>query len=235
MVSARYCPRLRRGILKKKLFILIGKDLLKLKKKKWVPFLKPPHCKSFFLEPLIRNDVILCFKNKKRVVDLKREHARIFSVLRQLSTFFRTLRRNLLQRIFFKLKQTQNKLLIKAFFDHVELRLDTLLVRSQFVTSFYHARWLTSSGFVFLNGVSLQTISYKLILGNCVGVKHFFILKRFFFNTSTFRLPPEYLEINYNLLCFLVLQMPDKSKTPPFVKQYSFFFSLHEMTQFSSI
>jgi ribosomal protein S4 len=234
MASDRYCPRFRRGIFKKKLLIFIGKDLIKLKKKKWFPFLKK-NCKSFFLEPLIRNDVILCLKKKKRVIDLKREYARIFLILRQLATFFRTLRRNFLQRIFFKLKQTQNKLLIKAFFDHVELRLDTLLVRAQFVTSFYHARWLTSSGFVFLNGVSLRTISYKLIIGNCLGIKHFFLLKRFFFNTSIFRLPPEYLEINYNLLFFLVLQIPDKLKKKIAVKQYSFFFSLHEMTQFSSI
>jgi ribosomal protein S4 len=235
MASDKYCPRLRRGILKKKRLIFIGKDLLKLKRKKWSPFFKKYYCKSFFLEPLIRNDLILCFKKKKRVIDLKREYARIFFVLRQLSTFFRNLRINFLQRIFFKLKQTQNKLLIKAFFDDVELRLDTLLVRTQFVTSFYHARWLTSSGFVFLNGVRLRTISYKLIIGNCLGIKHFFLLKRFFFNTSTFSLPPEYLEINYTLLCFLVLQIPDKFKTKIAVKQYCFFFSLHEMTQFSSI
>jgi ribosomal protein S4 len=225
MVSDRYCPRLRRGILKKKLLIFIGKDLVKLKKKKWFPFLKKYYCKSFFLEPLIRNDVILCFKKKKRVViDLKREYARIFSVLRHLSTFFRTLKRNFLQRIFFKLKQTQNKLLIKAFFDHVELRLDTLLVRAQFVISFYHARWLISSGFIFLNGLSLRTISYKLIIGNCLGIKHFFLLKRFFFNTSTFSLPPEYLEINYNLLCFLVLQIPDKLKKKNRCKAILLFF-----------
>jgi ribosomal protein S4 len=235
MVNDRYCPRLRRGILKKKLLIFIGKDLLKLKKKKWSPFLKKYYCKSFFLGPLIRNDVILCFKRKKRVIDLKREYARIFSVLRQLSTFFRTLKRNFLQRFFFKLKQTQNKLLIKAFFDHVELRLDTVLIRAQFVKSFYHARWLTSSGFVFLNGVRIQTVSYKLIIGNCLGIKHFFIFNRFFFNTTTFSLPPEYLEINYNLLCFLVLEIPDKSKKKSSVKQYYFFFFLHEMTQFSSI
>jgi ribosomal protein S4 len=235
MASDRYCPRLKRGILKKKLIIFIGKDLLKLKKKKWFPFLKKNYCKSFFLEPLIRNDVILCFKKKKRIIDLKREYSRIFFVLRQLSTFFRTLRRNFLQRIFFKLKQNQNKLLIKAFFDYVELRLDSLLIRAQFVISFYHARWLISSGFVFLNGLRLRTISYKLIIGNCLGIKNFFLLKRFFFNTSTFSLPPEYLEINYNLLCFLVLQIPDKLKKKKALKQYSFFFSLHEMTQFSSI
>jgi ribosomal protein S4 len=109
-----------------------------------------------------------------------------------------------------------------------------LLVRAQFVSSFYYARWLTSSGFVFLNGVSLRTISYKLVVGNCLGIKHFFLLKRFFFNTNTFCLPPEYLEINYNILCFLVLEVPDKRKKKIATKQYSFFFYLHEMTQFSS-
>jgi ribosomal protein S4 len=236
MVSDKhYCPRLRRGILKKKRLTFIGKDLIKLKKQKWVPFLKKYYCKPFFLEPLIRNDVILCFKKQQRVIDLKREYARIFFVLCQLSTFFRTLRRNFLRRIFLKLRQTQSKLLIKAFFDHVELRLDTLLVRAQFVRSFYHARWLTSSGFVFLNGFCLRTISYKLLIGNCLGIKQFFLLKRFFFNTTTFSLPPEYLEINYNLLCFLVIKVPGKTKKKISTKQYSFFFSLHEMTQFSSV
>jgi ribosomal protein S4 len=234
MASDRYCPRFRRGIFKKKRLLFIGKDLIKLKKKKWFPFFKKYYCKSFSFEPLIRNDVILCFKRKKRVIDLKREYARIFLVFRQLAAFFRTLRRNFLQRTFLNLKQTQNKLLLKAFFDNVELRLDTLLVRAQFVTSFYHARWLTNSGFVFLNRVRLRTISYKLIVGNCLRIKHFFLLKRFFFNTNTFCLPSEYLEINYNLLCFLVVAVPEKLKKKIAVKQYSFFFSLHEMTQFYS-
>jgi ribosomal protein S4 len=230
--SRYYTPRLRRGILKKKRLLFMGKDLIKLKKKKWLLFLKKHYCKAFFLEPLVRNDVLLCFKKKNRVVDLKREYARIFLFTRQLSAFFRTLKKKFLQRIFLKLKRSHKKLLVQTFFCQVELRLDTLLVRSLIVKSFYHARWLVSYGFVFLNKVKLRIISFKLIVGSFVGIKHFFLLKRFFFNTTTFSLPPEYLEINYNLLCFLVIQVSEKNKKKTALKQYSFFFSLHEMTQF---
>jgi ribosomal protein S4 len=232
MVNARYLPKLRYGILKNKRIILIKKNLKKLKnKKKWFRLVKfrnhPPRWK--FVEKLLRNDTHLCAERKKlhtgRFFDLQKEYTHTFFSIRQLATYL-LLKAKILRTFFSQVPKTDKKVSTKSFFDFIETRLDVLLLRINFVSSLYHARWLISSGFVYINNALFRVASYRVHIGDSVRVSKLFFLKKYFFNTSTFSFPAEYLEINYNLLRVVIIQIPQCLKENEIVKQYSFFFFL---------
>ena len=78
MSKSRYYPRLKRGIINEKNYILTSKELAKLKKKKWTNFLK----NKLTINPLVRNDVFLIHN---KILDLRKHYKN--GVLRK-QTFF---------------------------------------------------------------------------------------------------------------------------------------------------
>jgi ribosomal protein S4 len=136
------------------------------------------------------------------------------------------------QNLFLEKVNKYQRLPINTISNFVEFRLDVLLLKTNFVKSLYHSRWLISSGFVFINNAVCRAISYRVSIGDNVRIKKFFFLRKYFFSISSFNLPSEFLEINYDLLSFVIITVPGFFTKQLIAKQYSFFFSLQNITNF---
>jgi ribosomal protein S4 len=223
MSNVRYKPRYKKGILRNTKYLLIAKDLKKLKKKKWGAFLKT-FISAALQEPLIRNDLRLM---QNRTVDLRKEHTRLFFYKRQVSSFFSTFRGSVLREIFLNRPGV-------SFLDFVELRLDMLLLRSCLLKTPYQARWLVASGFVLVNCKVIRVVSYIVRVGDFVQIiKN--ISAGSFFNFSTFSLPSEYLEISYETFSVVVVESPSNKIRKEAIKLYSFFLGVEEIANFSRL
>jgi len=232
MSNARYKPRLKKGFLNNKQFMLVGKDLKKLTKQKWNSFFKSS-VDAKFLEPFIRNDIHLI---QSRTVDLRKEYARALSYKRQVGAFFNTIKKKSLREFFFKSsKNFGNASSLEFLIDSIELRLDTLLLRSNLAKTLHQARWLISSGFVFVNKKVSRTNSYKLGVGDLIEIKNLSFQKSSFFTLRTFNLPPEYLEVNFETLSLVVVDIPSKKAKKEILKLYPFFLGVQEIINFNKV
>jgi hypothetical protein len=185
MGNVRYNPRLKVGVLKNKRVILSGKNITKINKKKWASLLKFNYFRSRILEPLVRNDIEICLEKnikKQRVFDLRKNFSNVFFLIRQLSSYYRTFKTKPLRQFFLEHFRSSQKLMpIKTLFDFIELRIDVLLLRTNLVSSLFYARWLVSSGFVFINNSVCREISSSTFAGDCLEIKKLFFFKFFFF------------------------------------------------------
>ena len=232
MSNARYKPRLKRGILNSKQFTLVGKDLKKLKKQKWNSFLRSSVDASF-LEPFIRNDVHLI---QTRTVDLRKEYARALSYKRQVSAFFNTVKKSSLRTSFFKSsKNLGNSSFLDFFIDSLELRLDTLLLRSNLAKTLHQARWLISSGFVSVNKKVTKINSSRIEVGDFIEIKKVNFQKSSFFSLRTFNLPPEYLEVNFETLSLILVDKPSRKAQKETLKLYPFFLGVQDIINFNKV
>jgi ribosomal protein S4 len=177
MSSNRYKPRLKKGILKNKRFLVTGKNLRTLKKNKWKPFLKK-FINTSLLETLIRNDVSLI---PNRILRLEKSYSRSLYYKRQLSSFFSTFRGVVLHS--FSLESSRNFFLL-----FLEFRVDLLLLRAKLAKTLYHARWLVSSGFLFINRSLTCIPSFRLRQGDFLQVRKDNLVNNFFFNLLSFKL-----------------------------------------------
>jgi len=220
MSNTRYKPRLKRGILGSKRFVLSTKNLKTLKKLKWKSVSKT-FVGSRSLEPLIRNDV---HPIQNRTFDLRKSYKKSVLCKQQTSAFLSTFSKKELRNLF------STKSGIKSACDSIEMRLDMVLLRSNLVKSLHQARWSIASGFVYLNNSPVRTLSRQLNIGDLVQIKH---KEKHFFNSVVFNLPSDYLEVNYNILSVVLVNYPSAKSEKEMTKLYNFFFGLEEIANFN--
>ena len=209
--NKRYQPRLKQSILNNKCFAPISKNLTNLKRLKWQNFVRT-HKKS---NQLVRNDL---FFVDFKIADLQKGYASELLYKQKFFAFFNTLKKKSFERIFKRFKNIHsNVFFINYILNHIELRLDMILFRSNFVLTIHQARILIHSGLVRVNGNIVTSASYRLELGDLIEV----LLKRkkAIFSNYTVNLPVSFLEINYETFSIVVIDKPNKkdmSKILPF-------------------
>jgi ribosomal protein S4 len=222
MSNTRYKPRLKKGVLGNKRFVLSTKKLTNLQKRKW-QILSKTSATSQSFESLIRNDVLLV---QNKTFDLRKNHKKSLVLKQQLFAFFGTFRKKRLANIF------SSKVGVNRICDFIEMRLDMILVRSKLAKTLSQARWCISSGFVLVNATSVRVHSHSLHVGDLICLKH---KEKPFFNSMVFNLPPDFLEVNYQTLSVAVVNYPGRKNYKEMIKLYHFFFGLEEIVHFNKI
>ena len=222
MSNTRYKPRLKKGVLGNKRFVLSTKKLTNLQKRKWQILSKTSAASQYF-ESLIRNDVLFV---QNKIFDLRKNYKKALVLKRQLSAFFSTFRKKKLIHIF------SPKIGIKFVCDLIEMRLDMVLVRSKLVKTLSQARWCIASGFVFVNGSVIKVHSHPLGVGDLINLNY---KEKKFFNSVVFNLTPDYLEVNYHVLSAVVVNRPSRKSEKEMIKLYHFFFGLEEIAHFNKV
>ena len=175
------------------------------------------------LEPLIRNDLVLIENN---LFDLRKSYKKGLLLKQQTSSFLGTFSKKKLRHIF------SSKRGVKSVCDHIETRLDMILIRSNLAKTLYQARWCVSSGFVSVNGVSVRVHSQKLQVGDLVRLNY---RQNDFFNSMVFNLPADYLEVNYNLMSVVLVGYPSFRSEKEISKLYSFFLGVDDIINFNKM
>jgi ribosomal protein S4 len=220
MSNTLYKPRLKKGILGNKCFVLSTKNFKNLKKRKWRVVSKT-FVNSSSSDSLIRNDVHLI---QNKTFDLRRSYKKALLCKQQTSAFFSTFSKKDLRNIF------SSKLGIKSACDLLEMRLDMVLFRSNLVKTLHQARWCITSGFISVNNTPVRTINYKLNVGDLVRIKH---KEKFFFNSRVFSPSSDYLEVNFDILSVVIVNYPSLKNKKEMTKLYHFFFGLEEIANFN--
>jgi ribosomal protein S4 len=222
MSSTKYKPRLKKGILGNKSFVLSAKNLKSLKKRKWRIVSKTfSNTRSF--EPLIRNDVHLI---QNRTLDLRKSYKKALVCKQQTSAFLSTFSKKQMRHIF------SPKQDIKSSCNIIEMRLDMVLLRSNLVKTLHQARWCIVCGFVLVNGTFVKTLSYELNVGDLVQLN---FKEQDLFKTTVFSLPSDYLEVNYNILSVVVVGRPSEKEEKSLSKLYNFFLGSEEIANFNKM
>ena len=143
--------------------------------------------------------------------------------------FYGYLKKKHLKSIIKKLRKKTNLsyFLVKL----LESRLDSVLYRSHFVSSFRDARQLISHGHVFVNGNKIITSSFVLSDGDVISLSknvHRLIEKKVL-NSSLVPITPKYLQVNYKIFHIIFL---GNLKINQLVNQFSFWVSFKTLTEF---
>lgn len=215
MSNSRYQPRLKRGVIRNNNFILTSKNFEKLKKKKWTTFVK----RRTEMAPLIRNDIFLI---QSKVFDLRKSYKHGLLHKQAFFAFFSSFRKSFLKRIMYPC----NRNLILNFIDKVELRLDFVLFRANFVNSLYAARSAINHKLVTINGVLVSSPTCELKKGDLVEVKFKELPK---LEENTLNLPVEFLEVNHEIFSIVVLEKPSDDTLYGMAYFYRSFLGLSEI------
>ena len=143
--------------------------------------------------------------------------------------FYGYLKKKYLKSIIKKIRKKTNLsyFLVKL----LESRLDSVLYRSHFVSSFRDARQLISHGHVFVNGNKIITSSFVLSDGDVISLSknvHRLIEKKVL-NSSLVPITPKYLQVNYKIFHIIFL---GNLKINQLVNQFSFWVSFKTLTEF---
>ena len=133
---------------------------------------------------MIRNDLFLI---QNKILDLRKEYKRVLSKKQEVSAFFNTLRGKTLKKIF--LLECNSNSPIDNVLIFLELRIDIILLRANFVKTFQEARWLIASGFVLVNEKPMRVFSFTSKIGDYIRItKKSENQIPFFFKLTTFNL-----------------------------------------------
>lgn len=166
MPLIRYKPRLKKSLLKRRPITFLKNNTKNLKKQKWRLTLKW-RIKRYFIRT-IRNDVAA---QRKRVLRLQNRHTQLFRFKQKLTRAFNTITNKSLKNFFSSLsKKRFLKQSMHLFNTFLELRLDTVLLKTNFVITLHQARWLISSGCISMNNKRVAYISQKLRYGDWVRI-----------------------------------------------------------------
>lgn len=218
MSHSRYQPRFKRGIIRNKNYLLTSKNFEKLKKKKWTSFKK----RKSDIAPLVRNDVFLI---QNKVFDLKKSYKQGLFQKQAFFAFFSSFKKSFLR----KMLHSCNRNTILNFIDKVELRLDFVLFRANFVNSLYAARSIINRKLVFINGVLASSSACELKTGDLIEVKFKEPPK---FLENTLNLPVGFLEVNHEIFSIVVLEKPSEDKLQTTACFYRSFLGLSEIKNF---
>lgn len=216
--NKRYQPLLKQSILNNKCFAPVSKNLINLKRLKWQNFVRT-HKKN---NRLIRNDL---FFVDSKISDLQKGYTNELLYKQRFFAFFNTLKKKPFGQTFKYFKNIHSNILFINFvLNRIELRLDMILFRSNFVLTIHQARALIHSGFVRVNSNIVTSASYCLELGDLIEV----VLKRksFIFSNYTLNLSVSFLEINYETFSIVVIDKPNEKDIS---KILPFFFNLNSL------
>lgn len=184
-----YRPKLKRGIFENKRFVIVSKALGKLSREKWRLFLMFHSCSSF-QEQFIRNDVSLIQKQASQ----RQKYSLLIVLSRGIKCFFSTCKGK-------SVKNLLSRSLANSTLSSLELRLDLCLMRSCLAKTLHQARWFIFSGFVFVNCLCIKSSSHQLSKGDFVKITQ--KMNSSGFNEFSFLLPPNFLEVNYEISGFV--------------------------------
>jgi small subunit ribosomal protein S4 len=146
---------------------------------------------------------------------------KLLDIKQSLKLFYPNLRENSFKRNIKLSLQSPSKTLDKLT-SVVESRLDSVLFRSCFVTSFQEARQLVNHRFVIVNGVCITSANKKIHKGDVIVIKNRFITKDMFLAVITSRSIPNYLELDFKNLTIVFLWDTDfKNTYYPMKMKYS--------------
>lgn len=119
-----------------------------------------------------------------------------------------------------KLVAKKNYNLLDHFMFYFEMRLDSVLVRSNFAYSFPHARQIIKHGFINVNGSRVNVTSFMVSPGDVIEICD--SKKEYLFNVLSKRLrdlmvltsAPEYLDVDYSLMSLLVIARASDKNVP---------------------
>nr|YP_009118112.1 ribosomal protein S4 [Malawimonas californiana]AJF22865.1 ribosomal protein S4 [Malawimonas californiana] len=111
----------------------------------------------------------------------------------------------------------------------LEKRIDTIIYRLNFASSFMEARQLINHGHVLINGRSITKTSYITNIGDKIEIiKNYYpllkksIIKRIKKKSIHINCP-NYLEVNYNVFCAVLVKQPEIDSIPyPTIKNNEF-------------
>nr|NP_066322.1 ribosomal protein S4 [Malawimonas jakobiformis]AAG13689.1 ribosomal protein S4 [Malawimonas jakobiformis] len=119
---------------------------------------------------------------------------------------------------------TNSKYLINL----LERRLDTILFRINWASSFFNARQLINHGHILINGNIVNVSSHLVNIGDKIEVKkdsQKLLKKNLIDRIKNKQITincPSYIEVNYNILCAIVIFNPTESFVPfPTIKNIS--------------
>lgn len=219
MSGIRYKPRLKKRFLKNQ-NALPALNLTSLKKLKWRTSIINVDKDLTFL----RNDTLILHN---QTLD-QRKYYKVGCVTKQkFFALFSNLKKKDLKKYFSIIKKhVEGSSRVNVFFNLLIHRLDFMLVKLRFVKTVFQARWLISRGFILVNEKKIFSSSYVLIKGDFVQLLLFNKLaeKNNFTDLSFVSFSQAFLEINYETLSFVVLELPNNSSfdTDVFVSFFDF-------------
>ena len=94
-----------------------------------------------------------------------------------------------------------------VFLNHLESRLDVILVKSNFTLSIKNAQQLISHGHIYVNGVNIKTKSFKIKKGDYITIdkKIYSLVEYFILNSLMWPSLPKYLQIDYNIFQIILI------------------------------
>lgn len=177
--------------------IINNHKLLTFRRKKWLKFLLQ------LKQQLIRSKFKLIDQNKI----LLNIHSNKFNSYSNTYKFYFSFLRNL-KHIYLKLKPFKlNRL--KIVLNHLEQRIDIVLIRSKFCLTLRAAKKLISLGYVFVNKYKIIIKSYILSSGDFVKIKLYSLdlFKQYLIKSFKWCVPANNLIINYATKELLVLNL----------------------------
>lgn len=163
--------------------------------------------------------------NCRSVLNRKKKRStpfgRLLDIKQSLRLFYPNIRENSFKRNIKLSLQSPSKTLDKLT-SVMESRLDSVIFRSCFVTSFQEARQLINHRYVTVNGVCVTSANKKTRKGDVIIIKNHFITKNIFLAALTSRSIPNYLELDFkNLSIVLLWDTNFKSTYYPMNMKYS--------------
>jgi len=126
-----------------------------------------------------------------------------------------------------------NKILLLnlLFINLIELRLDTVLYRTGFSSSFRKARQSINHGYILVNKIVVKNSSYILKKGDNITVskKYIFLIKNFIYIKPLHILSTKHLEINYKTFQIVIV---DNLYNYNLSTYYPFWFNLNYFSKY---
>ena len=143
--------------------------------------------------------------------------------------FYGYLKKNYIKLIAKKIRKKNNSsyFLVKL----LESRLDSVLYRSHFVSSFRDARQLISHGHVYVNGKKINNSSFVLSDGDVISLSKNIhkLIEKNVLNSILVPITPKYLQVNYRI--FHIVFLGDV-KMNQLVNQFPFWLNFKTLTEF---
>ena len=174
---------------------------------------------KFYLKALkFLNPKIFIFRvdetPENRKMRLKRPKNLNFNALKHaLFDFYMNLNRRYFKMLYSYYVRTKGYF-VDMFLRHLEMRLDSILFRMNFVSTFKEARHLISHKRIIVNGIIINDVGFPLKPGDLITLEHFTALeaqKKFIKNLQMFKIPllfPKYMEVNFILMIGIIHKLP---------------------------
>jgi len=152
---------------------------------------------------------ILINKNKKRKLSLSK-----YEFIYKLRKYYINISKRQFENLKNKKIQNTGKEIIYSKYIHylLERRIDTVIYRLNWASSFFNARQLINHGYILLNGNIIKSPSNIINIGDIIEIKHIYknkIKEKLLNNINNININcPDYIEANYNNLTAIFIYNP---------------------------